>query len=379
MKIGIFVAVAGREESGPETYEISIVRALASIDQSNEYHIYCYTQKARDVIGVQQSNFHFHILWPDFRPLATMISLPLLMLKHKIDFLHATFIPSPLYVKPYVFNMHGTDMFEHPEFFSKSVIKRLVALIKIGLKQANKTICVSQHVKNFLVENFRYPADKLEVVYHGVSPEFQPLDQTKTTKLLKKEYSINRPYFLYVGKLVAGKNIDRLLQAFLKFKRKHIDNDVALVLAGKSYPGMTDIEKTLEDPDLKPHIYRLGQVQHNMLPPIFSQARMFIFPTLCEGFGLPIIEAMSSGTPVVTSDIPSLREITDGNAAFFDPESVDEMVEAMEKVYLDQKTSTLLSEKGLKRAEYFTWENSARQTLAVYEDVYNQVKKKSSL
>jgi glycosyltransferase involved in cell wall biosynthesis len=374
MRIGIFVAVAGRQGSGPEIYEISLIRKLAELDNVNEYHLFCFNQKAKEALNIYKKNFIFHVLWPDIRLISLPISLQFSMLKSKIDFFHATFVPPPFSLKPYIMTMHGSDMFIHPEFFTPNVLQRLVTLLKRGFKQSALIVCVSQHVAGILKERFPIPEERLKVVYHGVSERFKPWEKQKAASHVQKTYGLTKPYILYVGKLVAGKNIDRLFEAYQLFL-KNTRADVDLVLAGKTYPGLVEANDYIKDPAVLQRIKRLGQVAQEELPALYSGAEMFVFPTLWEGFGLPVIEAMACGVPVITSDVACLPEITAKAALLIQPESVTSIEQAMRKLYQRPECREDFIKRGLHRAAQFTWENTARTMIEIYNQLGQKLKK----
>ena len=366
MRIGIFAGAAGRQASGPETYEHCLLKALAEIDRETEYRVFCFSQAAANSFAIEQENFQFEILRPKVRWLSLPISLPMAMNKAQVGLCHATFVPPPFSPKPLVMTLHGSDMFVHPEFFHPTVRWRLTALLRRGFKHAALVICVSQHVRDVVQERFKLPDDRLAVIHHGIESSFQPMSAEVATTHVATKYGITKPYIFYAGKIVSSKNIERLVDAFRGFRRAY-EADVQLVLAGKSYPRMGRIQETLWQAAEAEGVLRIGHVPHNDLPYLYCAARVFAFPSLWEGFGLPVAEAMACGVPVITSNNSCLQEIAGDAALLVDPYSTEEIQDALTRLFFDEVLRAELRKKGLQRATSFNWNETAKQTRAAYE------------
>ncbi len=180
----------------------------------------------------------------------------------------------------------------------------------------------------------------------------------------------DRPFFLYVGKLHANKNIVRLIEAFHMFVAE-TGSDMLLVLAGRQVWGCEGIMETIVRLQLTDRVRLIGHRPQAELPALYSAAAAFVFPTLWEGFGLPVVEAMACGTPVITSDIACLPEITDGAALLIDPESIVDLAAAMHRVHSDSALHSDLRARGLARAGCFDWNHTARATRDAYRRVHD--------
>jgi len=370
MDIGIFLVMAGREAGGPETYETSLVRHLAMLDSQTNYHIYCLDKNAPASLNIQQDNINIHTFAIKSRWINIPLSLPLAMHRDGIKLMHNTFIPPPFSPKDYVFTMHSSVHFVHPEFYPTIIRLRLNSSIKKGINKAKNIICVSNNVKELTAEYYDVSPDRLSVIYHGVDPIYKPLDSEKISLHLSEYYKINDPYILVVGKIQKNKNIIRILEAFYKLKKdSSIHPQLKLVLAGKRTWTSEGIDETILKYKLQNDIIELGHIPQNELPILYNGAQLLAFPTLWEGFGLPALESMACGTPVVTSNNSCMPEIASGAAILTDPYNTDSLASGMYKVLTDQNTT--LREAGLKRAANFTWEKTAQQTLAVYQKVYS--------
>lgn len=366
MRVGIFVVMAGRKAGGPETYEHSLVKSLAGLDAQNEYHVFCLNRAAAESFQLARDNVKFHVLRPNLRLISIAATLPVQMMTSGIDLLHATFTPPPLSPKPYVFTHHCFSTFAHPEFYDPAILLRLNSLIVRGLNKARLIICVSENVRDLTAEKFKIPLERMPVVYNGVGENFRPVERAAARAALADVYGIREPYLLYVGKLESRKNIVRLLEAFHQF-RHEAATPVKLVLAGRRSQMAQGIDETLDRLKLRPHVIEVGHVRNQDLPVLYSGAEMFVFPSLWEGFGIPVAEAMACGTPVITSNLSSLPEVAGGAAVLVDPYSVQDIAAGMHALFSDAALRETLRSKGLQRAQQFSWQRTARETLAVYE------------
>jgi len=367
LNIGLFLVMTGRQAGGPETYERCLVEALSRLDSENCYHTYCLDSGAPALLPPRGERLKHQVLWPKLRLLSTAVSLPLALLRQRIDLLHAPFTPPPYSPKPYVFTHHCFSTFNHPEFYAPGILLRLNALLVKGLKSATRTICVSESVRDLTAERFKLDRSRMPVVYNGIGSQYRPLDRIIARRLVAERYGIQGPFLLYVGRIESRKNIVRMLHAFDEFRREAGD-PVKLVLAGRRSAMTEGIDATLDALQLREHVVEMGYVDHADLPPLFAAAEMFLFPSLWEGFGLPVVEAMACGTPVMTSNLSSLPEVSGDAALLVDPYRVEDMGAAMLKLWRDEPLRAELRERGLRNAQRFSWDQTARQTLAVYRE-----------
>lgn len=373
MHIGLFAGAAGRGEAGPDTYEHFLVRTIAELDHENRYRLFALSQAGADSFQLDQANFRTEVLWPRHRALATSLTLPYALRRSGVDFYHALFVPPPHCLTPLVMTIHGVEIYRHPEFFRPRALRGLKSLYKRGIARAKKIICVSAHVRDVILERFDVPADRFQVVYHGINPTYRPQDPAEARQLVGEKFGVRSPYILFVGKLVAQKNIGRLLEAYDQFRRRG-NEDVKLVLAGRTYAGLnSEFESTLARLKLGDEVVQLGHVNNYDLPPLYSGALMFAFPTRYEGFGIPILEAMSCGVPVLTSTTSCVPEIAGDGALLVDPYDVDQIVDGMQRICGDAQLQADLRRRGIARAAEFTWQRAARETIDVYRQVAEMI------
>jgi glycosyltransferase involved in cell wall biosynthesis len=365
LRIGIFVTMVGRRAAGPETYEVNLVRSLAAMDRKNEYHVFCLSRMAADSFELHQDNVKYHVLRPSIRWISIPVSLPVELWANQVDIFHATFIPPPVAPIGYVLTLHDLTTFQNPEYYHPLIRWRLNRAISRGLKKARKIVCVSACVRDMVSEAFQVSSDRLAVVHHGVSEEFRPIPLHQARDTLQREYKVSGRYLLFVGQMKARKNIIRILQAFSQFRNK-TKSDVGLVLVGRRGHTSEGIDETIARLGLQSSVVELGHVKVEHLPSLYSAAEMLVFPSLFEGFGFPVIEAMACNTAVITSNVSAMPEVAGGCAMLVDPLSVEDIAGAIHRLYSDHQLRQTLQAKGLVRAKHFSWARAAQETMAAY-------------
>ena len=366
MRIGVFVVDVGNDGAGLETYQVGLIRGLAAIDSENEYIIYCTHPNAAAAIGVEQPNFTYRVLRPSSRWLSLPVSLPAALVRDGVDFYHATMVPPPWSPKPYLMSILCFSSWSHPEFFSKGVLRRLNFLLETGIKNARYLLCNSANLMEDIRARFGVSEDRLAVTHLGVGPEFNPSVKNGACALAAERYGLDRPYLLFIGKNQERKNALGVVRAYGRFLRE-TDSDADLVLVGRKAEPSGPIHDAIEELGLQDRVKRLPYVPYEDLPVLYSAARMFLFPSHWEGFGLPVVESMACGTPVLTSRVTSLPEVAGDAAVIVNPASIDEIAEGMVQIETRPDFRDDLIKRGLERASIFTWENCARATIEYYD------------
>ncbi len=369
MRIGMFLGSVGSDSGGPERYETELVKHLAAIDKTNEYELLTLFKKGPERL-VQQENFSARALTPGIRPVSMFSTLPLRMRRSPADVWHATYVPPPLSPAPYMFTLVCSSMIEHPELFPLAVRLRLIALTRRAIARSALIVCISDHIRQVVRERYGVSEDRMAVTHLGASEAFQALDKSAARRFVAETYGVERPYFLFSGRWEPRKNIVRIIRAFAQF-RAESKLDMQLVFSGERTWAAEEADNIIRQHGLEKEVVDLGKSPMSELPQLYSGAVALAYPSLWEGFGLPIVEAMASGTPVITSRNSSMQEIGGDAALLVDPESVDEIAEAMYSIASSDSLQDSLREKGLERATKFTWQSTARQTLELYERQYN--------
>lgn len=235
-------------------------------------------------------------------------------------------------------------------------------------KRANAIIADSEHTKKDILERLRVPESKIFVIYPSGHENFGVVDRQTSRPLLEKLGLTDRPYFLCVGTLEPRKNLKRVIQAFLQFSKKN--PDFKLMIVGSKNFAHGRVFKSLisqTDPASTGNIYFTGYLSHEELNSLYSGAQAFLYPSLYEGFGIPVLEAMACGTPVITSNGSSLPEVAGEAACRVDPNDTQAIVQTMDQLSGESRYRSELIEKGFHQIKKFSWKQTAAQTLKVYE------------
>ncbi|OGF23695.1 hypothetical protein A3H66_03305 [Candidatus Falkowbacteria bacterium RIFCSPLOWO2_02_FULL_45_21] len=420
MLIGIDASRANRKyKGGTEWYAYYLIRQLAKIDSTNQYVLYSdkpltgglidLTDEGGEVngkidlvkgcqkINSPHNNFRAKILnWPFFY-LWTQARLSLEMLFHPPDRL---FIPShvlpAIHPKKSLVTIHDIGFERAKELYSSDKIGPGEGLsgkgfdflakffsggkyrsnildyhswsAKFALKHARVIIAVSEFTKREMMEVYGASQAKIEVVYNGFNADlYKPIAAKHETGRVLRKYGIKPPYIFYVGRLEKKKNIARLIYALAIMREKYGKINHKLVLVGNAGLGFDEVKYMIEEFDLNNDVIITGWVPERDMPYIYNGASLFVFPSLYEGFGIPLVQAMAVGVPIAASDIASIREIAGRASWLFDPKEASDMAEKMAEVLLDKELADDLIDRGKARVKDFSLAKCAKETLAVIE------------
>lgn len=368
MKIGIDAHAAEREGSGNCTYISNLLLALKEIDDKNEYILYA-TDKNHTFYDNFNGCLNFKIKSLPVRN--PFFRIPFFLArqtyKDSLDILHVQYNAPPFHKGKLVVTIHDLGFLHMPETFSRSEAMRLKILTKFTANKSEKIITGSEYSRNDIIRFYGIDEKKIIVIPYGVSQDFDlNKDSQKTLGVLKK-YNIPEKYMLNVGRLNPRKNFTSLVQAFNRLKKRH-PLPHKLVIVGIEDYNTSQILRSIKKID-KGDVLFIGFVAKEDLPYIYSQAEVFIYPSLFEGVGLPILEAMRSGVPVVTSNTTSLQEIVKDAAMTLDPLDVEALSQAMWTLMSDNQLRENHIRKGLLRSQDFSWEMMAHRMVEIYENI----------
>jgi glycosyltransferase involved in cell wall biosynthesis len=373
MIIGIDASRANRpQKTGTEWYAYHIIRSLAAIDSRNQYILYSDQPFNPELaeICLKQANFQAKVLsWP-FRRLWTLGRLTLEMLINPPDVL---FVPShvlPLWSRAKLVNtIHDVGFMAVKQLYNWQERQYLRWSTSYALHQAKCLIAVSNFTKQEIGRYFpTAPSSKIAVVYHGYDQELYHLvTEAVDDRPVIAKYQIKSPYLLYIGRLESKKNINGLLNGFRQYCQDHLDDSISLVLAGQRSHDYAAVNNLLTDPILKKRVLELGWVPEHDLPCLLRQAVGLVFPSWYEGFGLPLLQAMACGTPVLAANTGALPEIAGSAALYFDPIDTVDLADKISQLINDVSLRQRLSQDGLARAADFSWQKAAAETLIVLE------------
>lgn len=365
MKIAVFLACTGRQAFGTETYEIELTRQLVRLYPEDHFHLIFLDKHGPERLGISHPNASIHVLRPGIRPLSMSTSLPLLIRKLRPAIVHATYVPPPVCPAPMVFSLQCASPFLFPNFFPPSIGLRLRLMFRRGLRTSRVVLVASRSLASW-VESTGQTSGDVRVVPMAASDGFRPYSADGLRDLLRQRHGIEFPYFLFSGRWEPRKNVVRLLEAFGRFKQA-TSNPYKLVFTGSRYYDLEAADRVIGRFSLSSEILDLGKTPFDELPALYAGARALLFPSLWEAFGLPIAEAMRCGTPVLTSNVASMPEVSGDAALLVDPESVDSIEAAIHRLAVDEPLVTRLRARALDRAKLFSWENSARLTRQAYD------------
>lgn len=284
------------------------------------------------------------------------------------DLLHATNYVLPIFWRvPSVLTVHDTIALDFPKLCKNETVVYYGLLLKKSIKAARKVLVVSNQVKQDIIRHTGISPNNIKITYLGVDKSFSKVSGGDL-KRVKKQYELPDKFFLFVGNLEPKKNLKRLIEAFHNVL-PHISEGHTLVIAGEKGWKYQPIFDTINQLKIQSNVKLLGYVPQNDLPALYQLASAFVFPSLYEGFGLPVAEAMSCGTPVLISNRGSLPEITGGYARQVDPMSVESISKGL--FDLMNESNELQIKAARERAKFFTWEKTASNTLATYEEILN--------
>jgi len=296
------------------------------------------------------------------------IGLPIAIVRQGIELFHSPIGLPVLCPVPGLTTVHDVCFRTHPETFTRRMGTYFRVFLPLATRRARLVLTVSEASARGLEELLGVPREKIRVVPNGIAADFKPVTDAGTLRQVRERYGLPKTFVLYVGTLEPRKNLIRLVQACDRLW--HAGRlDQPLVLIGKRGWLADELFQFIEDAGCRDRVILPGYVAREDLPAIYSAAAVCAYPSLCEGFGLPPLEAMACGTPVVASTATSLPEVLGDAASLVDPLDVDAIAEAIRSVIEDDALRMRLCAAGLARAREFTWEATARRTLAVYDEV----------
>jgi glycosyltransferase involved in cell wall biosynthesis len=380
MLIGIDASRSvAQERTGTENYSLNLIRHFLALRGDHRYRLYFNRPPSRDLrsFGQAQDRPATCDLRPATCDLRTMpfprlwthLRLSWEMARHPPDLLFILAHVLPIvHPRRSVVTVHDLGYLYYPEAHRLLDRFYLDLSTRYNARAATHLIADSSATKRDLIERYGIEPDKITVVYPGYDEKtFQPVKDEETTEAVKARYDIAGDYILFVGTLQPRKNLARLIQAFADCRLPIAD--CRLVIAGKKGWLYDQIFQQVEELGLEGRVVFTDYVPEGDIPVLLSGARLFVFPSLYEGFGLPVLEAMACGTPVVCSNASSLPEVAGDAAILVDPLDVEGLAATMERVLDDEELQAELIERGFEQARKFSWEKCARETLDVLESV----------
>jgi glycosyltransferase involved in cell wall biosynthesis len=357
-----------KNKTGTENYSYLLLKNLSEIDSKNQYIVYLRPGKF-DIPNIFPENFIFKTL--NYPYLWTQLGLAMELFTNPPDLLfvpaHTLPIIRPKGIKT-VMTVHDLGSEYLPSHHQLKQSLYLKFITHYQMKSVNKLIAVSIATKNDLIKKIGVPESKVEVIYEGLRFEdAKRVEKGFIEQTLGKYNLKGKNFFLFVGTIQPRKNLARLIEAFAIVKQLYtIPKDFKLVLVGDSGWKNSDIYKLPEKMSISSSVKFLGRVNDRELGALYSSAEGFIFPSLFEGFGLPILEAFHFGCPVITSNISSLPEVAGDAALLVDPYQLNDLIKAMEELVINDDLRDRLIDKGYSRVKKFSFKKAAEQTLELF-------------
>ena len=370
MHIAIDAHSVGTQLAGNETYAINLIEALAQIDSINQYTLYVTRREAVE---------RFSGRWPNFsvvrtRPHTPFVRIPLTLSarlrRHPVDLLHVQFTAPPFAPCPIVATVHDLA-FEHlPQTFKRRSWMQLRLTVRHTAKGAARIITGSEYSREDIVKTYALPPARVTVIPDAAPNHFAPVEDEKEIQNVRDTYGIIGDYILAVGSIQPRKNLIRLVHSFSHLRRERPGVKLPkLVLVGKQAWLYGETLRAIEQSGVGDQIILTGYVSEKDLPALYSGAICFVYPSYFEGFGLPPLEAMKCGVPVIAGNNTSVPEVVGDAALLVNPFDEAEITSALACLIDNSDLRDKLRVKGLKQAGKFSWHDTAKRTLEVYKQV----------
>lgn len=372
MHIGIDAHAIGAQQGGNETYIKQLITALAELDSKNRYSLYLANAQAvaewRGEFARAHPNFDIRQI-PQPTPLVRVpLYLAYELRRRPVDLLHVQFTAPPFCPVPVIASIHDLS-FEHlPETFTRRGAWQLQLTVRRTAQRAARVVTISEYSRQDLIQTYRLPPEKVALTPLAPAPLYSQMPATPDEATqIKLRYGIAREFILAVGSLQPRKNLVRLIRAYARLRAERPDFTTQLVIVGRKLWLHDEIFAEVARQPWAEDVILTGYVPEEELPALYRAAAVFAYPSIFEGFGLPPLEAMACGTPVITSNTTSLPEVVGEAALTFDPYDEASLAECLLRALCDEALRTLLKVAGPARARQFTWRNTAEKTLRLYQ------------
>ena len=361
---------------GMDMVALELIRNLQIIDKKNEYVIFIKPDEDETCLK-ETENFKIVKLDGGVYPLWEQVSLPRAAKKNGCELLHCTSNTAPICCSiPLIITLHDIIYLESWSLFKSgfsmyqrfgNLYRRL--MVPPALNKSKKIITVSEFEKNRICNFFGWPDDgHLVAVYNGVNKYFKPIYDDSILSNVKKKYHLPDNYFFFLGNTDPKKNTKNVLKAYSQYIQKN-GLTHKLVMLDYEHESLLQLLNEINAPELIDQIHLTGYVVNTDLPAIYNQSDLFLYPSLRESFGIPMLEAMACGVPVIASNTSSMPEVSGGAAYLIDPYNSNELTQAIEEILSNQELRLKLREAGFKQAIKFSWQGMAEKVLDIYESV----------
>lgn len=377
MRIGIDYTAAVRQGGGIGRYTRNLIRALANLDRQHQYTLFVAGRGIdRRSVGSWPANFRvrlipvsdrwLHIFWQRLR-----VPIPVQTVTGPLDLFHSPdFVLPPVGRTPAMVTVHDLSFLRVPQCFVPGFSRYLTKAVTRAVGEADRILADSESTRSDLQAILGAAPERVRVIYPGVETRFRPVRDPVILERVRERYGLPNRFILGVGTLQPRKNFDGLIESFGRLAgptQQQAVQDVHLVIAGGAGWMHEDLPQVVRRLGLDERVRFVGFVEDADLPALYSLARVFAFPSWYEGFGLPVLEAMACGTPVIAADNSSIPEVVGGAGCLVEAGDIEALADGLERLLVDEKLRVELMSAGHAQAKGFRWERAASQLLEEYE------------
>jgi glycosyltransferase involved in cell wall biosynthesis len=365
------IAIDARKlrDYGIGTYVRNLLRHLSRIDSTTDYVLLC---NGEDCATLEALGENFRAVTDSSPPysIREQLTVPLDLRREGINLFHAPhYVLPPLTPCRSVVTIHDCIHLRFPQYLPNRLAYGYArASLWIATHRSSRVLTVSEASKRDILRYFRVPESKINVIYNAIDERFGEAPDDEEVARVRERYQLNDPFVLYAGNIKPHKNLERLIEAFHMLRKGDLEH-VKLLIIGDEISKYATLRRAVHHYKLHKHVRFFGFVPDKTLAVLYRLASVFVFPSLYEGFGLPPLEAMASGTPVITSNVSSLPEVVGDAALLIDPYDAGAIAAAMRQVLTEPALREDLRRRGLQRVREFSWERSVRRVREIYGEV----------
>jgi glycosyltransferase involved in cell wall biosynthesis len=365
------IAIDARKlhDYGIGTYVRNLVGQLARQNDDTRYVLLCRPDDAEPLRALG-SRFEPLVEGSGQYTVAEQFTIPLALARARVDLFHAPhYVVPPLTTRPYVVTIHDCIHLRFPQYLPNRLAHGYArTMMTLAARRARRVLTVSHASKDDILHYLGVPASKVEVIYNAIDERIAAPPSDADIERVSQRFQLTSPFILYAGNIKPHKNVDRLIEAYSVLRRRGFEG-VKLVIIGDEISKYPNLRRLVHTFQLHQHVRFFGFVPEATLAVLYRRAVMFVFPSLYEGFGLPPLEAMAAGTPVITSNVSSLPEVVGDAALLVDPMDAGAIADAMARVLADAALRRDLIRRGQERVHAFSWERSVARIRQVYGEV----------
>jgi glycosyltransferase involved in cell wall biosynthesis len=365
------IAIDARKlrDYGIGTYVRNLLRYLSRLDRDTEYIVLCRQQDS-GITSALGENFRAVAEPSPTYSVREQLSVPLDLRRENVDLFHAPhYVLPPLTPCKAIVTIHDCIHLRFPQYLPNRLGYAYArAALWMATHRSNRVLTVSEASKRDILRYFRISPSKIDVIYNAIDERFGETPDPDDVVRVRDRYQLDGQFVLYAGNIKPHKNLERLIEAFHTFRRGQFEH-VKLLIIGDEISKYATLRRAVHKFKLHKHVRFFGFVPDQTLAILYRLAGVFVFPSLYEGFGLPPLEAMASGTPVITSNVSSLPEVVGDAAVLIDPYEPNAIAEAMRRVLSEPSLRADLRERGHQRVREFSWERSVARVREIYSEV----------